>query len=472
VVSSSSRTLFVTAALLIGAPCAALAANDDAPGALKKQTTTEAAVPVQAPAPVATTPQPSTGTTEPQAQAQTEPQVNEKVPVTKGTVKKLAPAAPAETGAATTEAGSDDGAGATTRRRSARRGAATRTATRRARRGATGSAARARRGSSQRGSSNRAERSKPSSPRAVAADIAVAERARRAAQRKRSAAANAARGNAAKAAPEQEVKGFRSITNAADRVVEVIPGTILLTLAGMTALVLLLMIRSYRDERRRRGALEASYGVTVEALATAIEAKDHTTGGHIERVRRLGLLLAGEMVPGEAKDPQMAYGFLLHDIGKLAVPDAILRAPGRLSDEEWVQMRRHPVEGVAMLSHVPFLDRALDVVRHHHERWDGGGYPDGLAGEEIPLWARIFAVVDALDAITADRPYRARASYDAALEEIRAHAGKQFDPAVVDALGRLDPALVEPLLEPAQMSDRMPLEELPQPDVPPKLVAA
>jgi HD-GYP domain-containing protein (c-di-GMP phosphodiesterase class II) len=204
--------------------------------------------------------------------------------------------------------------------------------------------------------------------------------------------------------------------------------------------------------------------VTVEALATAIEAKDHTTGGHIARVRRLGLLLASEIVPRDARDPQMAYGFLLHDIGKLAVPDAILRAPGRLSEDQWALRRRHPEEGVRMLASVPFLGRALDVVRHHHERWDGGGDPDGLKDEQIPLWARIFAVVDALDAMTAERPYRAPRSYQAALEEIRRHSGTQFDPAVVAALERLDPAVVEPLLEPTQLVE--PLAAAPPPAVP------
>ncbi|HEX6714482.1 MAG TPA: HD domain-containing phosphohydrolase [Thermoleophilaceae bacterium] len=258
-----------------------------------------------------------------------------------------------------------------------------------------------------------------------------------------------------------------SITQAADHVVEVIPGAVVLLLAGLVALVMMLILRSLTVERQRGKALATSYGVTVEALATAIEAKDLTTGGHIERVRRLGLLLATEIVPRETRDPQMAYGFLLHDIGKLAVPDAILRAPGRLTENQWALMRRHPEEGVQMLSHVPFLDRALDVVRHHHERWDGGGYPAGLKGDEIPLWARIFSVVDALDAMTAERPYRAARSYGAALEEIRRHSGTQFDPAVVEALERLDPALVEPLLEPTQQVE--PLAELP--DVEP-LVAA
>jgi ribonuclease P protein subunit RPR2 len=108
---------------------------------------------------------------------------------------------------------------------------------------------------------------------------------------------------------------------------------------------------------------------------------------------------------------------------------------------------------------VPFLGRALDVVHHHHERWDGGGYPDGLRGDEIPLWARIFSVIDALDAMTAERPYRAARSYEVALEEIRRHSGTQFDPAVVEALEGLDPAVVQPLLEPPQQIE--PLAELP-----------
>jgi ribonuclease P protein subunit RPR2 len=263
----------------------------------------------------------------------------------------------------------------------------------------------------------------------------------------------------AKPAGTDDDAPIATISRAADHVVEVIPGVVVLALAGMAGLVMMLILRALTVERARGKALATSYGVTVEALATAIEAKDLTTGGHIERVRRLGLLLANEIVPRETRDPQMAYGFLLHDIGKLAVPDAILRAPGRLTEEQWALMRRHPEEGVRMLSHVPFLDKALDVVRHHHERWDGGGYPAGLRGEEIPLWARIFSVVDALDAMTAERPYRAARSYEAALEEIRRHSGTQFDPAVVEALGRLDPAAVEPLLEPTQQVE--PLAELP-----------
>jgi ribonuclease P protein subunit RPR2 len=259
---------------------------------------------------------------------------------------------------------------------------------------------------------------------------------------------------AAAKAHGKETTGIGPINRVADRVIEVIPGALLLALVGLVALVIVLILRSWLMERRRGRALSESYGVTVQALATAIEAKDHTTGGHIERVRELGLLLARQLAPRDAKDPQMAHGFLLHDIGKLAIPDAILRAPGRLTEDQWTLMRGHPEEGVRILSSIPFLDRALDVVRHHHERWDGGGYPEGLAGTAIPLWARIFSVADALDAITAERPYRSRQPYDTALAEIQRNAGTQFDPDVVAALVQIEPPEVERLLEPAQVLDR------------------
>jgi HD-GYP domain-containing protein (c-di-GMP phosphodiesterase class II) len=265
--------------------------------------------------------------------------------------------------------------------------------------------------------------------------------------------------HAAAAKAKRKRTPISRIQSAAVQVIEVIPPAVSLVLLGLLGLLIVVIVRSWATERRRAKALVASYGVTVEALAVAIEAKDQTTGGHIERVRLLGLLLAREVAPREARDPQMAYGFLLHDIGKLAVPDAILRSPGRLSEQEWAAMRRHPDEGVRMLAHVPFLDRALDVVRHHHERWDGGGYPAGLSGTEIPLWARIFSVVDALDAMTAERPYQAARSYPDALDEIRRNAGTQFDPAVVEALERIDPDEIQPLLEAAPLVK--PLAELP-----------
>jgi ribonuclease P protein subunit RPR2 len=143
----------------------------------------------------------------------------------------------------------------------------------------------------------------------------------------------------------------------------------------------------------------------------------------------------------------MAYGFLLHDIGKLAVPDAILNKTGALTDEEWELMRGHPEAGVRILSPIPFLGRAIDVVRHHHERWDGSGYPAGLAGESIPMWARIFAVVDAVDAMTSDRPYRDALPLEVAHQELKKGVGTQFDSICVAAFMRLDPRQVESLIQ-------------------------
>jgi HD-GYP domain-containing protein (c-di-GMP phosphodiesterase class II) len=216
--------------------------------------------------------------------------------------------------------------------------------------------------------------------------------------------------------------------------------------------------KSYTRELRRAQELKDSYMATVKALAAAVEAKDDCTGGHVQRVHAIGMLLARAIVPEEADDAQLSCGFLLHDIGKLAVPDAVLNKPGPLDAGEWELMRLHPEKGVQILSTIPFLDRALDVVRHHHERWDGTGYPEGLQGEEIPLWARIFAVVDTVDAITSDRPYRLGRSLDLAIDELRTSrasrsstprggAGAQFDPACVAAFVRLDRDKVERLLE-------------------------
>jgi ribonuclease P protein subunit RPR2 len=159
------------------------------------------------------------------------------------------------------------------------------------------------------------------------------------------------------------------------------------------------------------------------------------------------MLLAREVAPRDARREQLAFGFLLHDVGKLAVPDAILRKRGPLTEAERLVMRRHPEVGANLLRDLRFLGPALDVVRHHHERWDGGGYPDGLAGTRIPLWARIFAVVDTVDAMTSTRPYRPALPLDAALAVLRRESGRQFDPCCVDAFLRLDRRRVAELLE-------------------------
>ena len=203
---------------------------------------------------------------------------------------------------------------------------------------------------------------------------------------------------------------------------------------------------SFGRELRRARELERSYFHTVRALAAAVEAKDGYTGAHIQRVHAIGLLLARTVAPDQADDPQLAYGFLLHDIGKLSVPDAVLKKPGPLTDGEWTLMRRHPEAGARILDAVPFLDRAVDVVLHHHERWDGRGYPAGLQADGIPLWARIFAVADTVDAITSNRPYRAGRPLDEAVEEVVARAGTQFDPDCAHAMSDIDQSALSDLV--------------------------
>jgi response regulator RpfG family c-di-GMP phosphodiesterase len=185
-------------------------------------------------------------------------------------------------------------------------------------------------------------------------------------------------------------------------------------------------------ERRQRRLLQQSYRQTVIALTDALEAKDPVTGLHAIRVQRYATELAGGVDPQLLDDPSVEYGFLLHDVGKLGIPDVVLKKEAPLSASERKLMQQHTLLGEAMLANVTLLDGAgLKVVRSHHERWDGTGYPDALEGEEIPIAARIFALVDAMDAMTTDRPYRAAQTWEDATDEILAQAGKQFDPRVV-----------------------------------------
>ena len=190
---------------------------------------------------------------------------------------------------------------------------------------------------------------------------------------------------------------------------------------------------SYRRERARAQQLRRSYKATVRALSNAVEARDAYTGKHAERVAAYGLAIARAAGIDVADEPQMEFGFLLHDIGKVGVPDAILFKPAALSEDEFDCIAGHAEIGAKILRHVDFLDEATLIVRHHHERWDGTGYPDGLKGEQIPLAARVFAIADTLDALTTDRPYREAVGFAAAREEIHRGAGTQFDPAVVAA---------------------------------------
>ena len=201
---------------------------------------------------------------------------------------------------------------------------------------------------------------------------------------------------------------------------------------------LLLYARDLRHllelERGQRRLLQNAYRETVTALASALESKDTGTGAHSQRVHRYAAELARVVAPEVAADESVEYGFMLHDVGKIGIPDSILQKPGPLSGPERRLMETHTVLGEQLLRGVTFLRGAgLAVVRSHHERWDGDGYPDGLEGTEIPVAARIFAVADALDAMTSDRPYRRALRWADAGREILAQSGGQFDPAVVDA---------------------------------------
>jgi HD-GYP domain-containing protein (c-di-GMP phosphodiesterase class II) len=187
-------------------------------------------------------------------------------------------------------------------------------------------------------------------------------------------------------------------------------------------------------ERAQRALLQSAYSETVTALARALESKDSGTGAHSLRVQSYALELTEEVAPELLDDPSLEHGFLLHDVGKIGIPDEILRKPGPLDDDERKLMESHTVLGERMLEDLALLrGEGLRVVRSHHERWDGSGYPDGLAGEEIPIGARVFAVADALDAMTNDRPYRVAGDWRNAAEQIERGADAQFDPAVVAA---------------------------------------
>jgi response regulator RpfG family c-di-GMP phosphodiesterase len=184
-------------------------------------------------------------------------------------------------------------------------------------------------------------------------------------------------------------------------------------------------------------SLEDAYRSTLKALAHALETRDAETHGHSERVVSFSLRLGRELQLDKEQMRALEFGSLLHDIGKIGVPDAILRKPAKLTEDEWVKMRQHPLHGQQILRGIAFLEGAMRVVAQHHEKWNGSGYPLGLRGEEIDLNARIFAVADAFDAMTSDRVYRAGKPYEAAAEELEKFAAIQFDPEVVAAFHRV-----------------------------------
>jgi putative two-component system response regulator len=196
--------------------------------------------------------------------------------------------------------------------------------------------------------------------------------------------------------------------------------------------------------RRRHELLDRAYRKTLAALATSLEIRGLETTAHTERVTAYAMRLTVEVAPSLSDDAGLEWGFMFHDVGNIGVPDRILLKRGSLKQDEWKCLHQHTIIGEQLLADVPLLGgEGLRVVRSHHERWDGSGYPDGLKGRDIPLGARIFAVADALDAMTDRRPYRRPLRWEAALARIRKGAGTQFDPDVVDGLVACEPDLVE-----------------------------
>jgi putative nucleotidyltransferase with HDIG domain len=191
--------------------------------------------------------------------------------------------------------------------------------------------------------------------------------------------------------------------------------------------------------------LERSYDMTLEALGDALDLKDAETEGHSRRVTAFTIAIAKNMGLPQEQIPTIARGAFLHDIGKLAIPDAILRKPSKLTPDEMAIMQEHCYKGYQIVKKIPFLSDACDIIYSHQERFDGTGYPRGLKGKEIPLGARIFSVADTLDAITVDRVYRPKQTYQAARDEIKRWSGRQFDPDVVSAFLEMPEKLWEDL---------------------------
>jgi putative nucleotidyltransferase with HDIG domain len=183
--------------------------------------------------------------------------------------------------------------------------------------------------------------------------------------------------------------------------------------------------------------LSMAYEATIEGWSSALDLRDRETEGHTLRVTELTMRMAEAVGVPKSDLKHIRHGALLHDIGKLGVPDSILHKPGALSEEEWALMRQHPLFAYQLLAPIQYLRLALDIPHYHHERWDGSGYPDGLKGKGIPLAARLFAIIDVYDALTSDRPYRQAWSVKQALDYIREGAGTHFDPELVQVFLKL-----------------------------------
>lgn len=192
--------------------------------------------------------------------------------------------------------------------------------------------------------------------------------------------------------------------------------------------------RLERSDELKIVQLKVAYKDSLFVLAGAIEMRDAYTHAHMHRLGEYARALATTLKWSDEQQEELEYGAILHDIGKIYVSDSILQKNGKLNDEEWAEMRKHPEVGARMIRDIPYLAPAVPLVKHHHERWDGNGYPDGLQGETIPVGARLLAVADAFDAMTSDRPYRKALTGEAAYDEIIQGSGKQFDPGMVNAM--------------------------------------
>ncbi|MDA8429266.1 MAG: response regulator [Geobacteraceae bacterium] len=184
--------------------------------------------------------------------------------------------------------------------------------------------------------------------------------------------------------------------------------------------------------RRTMNELNDAYNNTLTALVRALDAREKEVGSHSERVMNFAALIAGKLSIRGTELEQLAKGSLLHDIGKIGISDNILLKPGKLDTTEWVEMRKHPQIGYAILSEIAFLKGPAEIILTHHERYDGSGYPKGLKGDQIPVGSRIFALVDTLDAMTSDRPYRRALPFEAVTSEVKKFRGSQFDPKLAD----------------------------------------
>lgn len=233
------------------------------------------------------------------------------------------------------------------------------------------------------------------------------------------------------------------------------------SIIGIEAAILWLILRrgyarnseELRTQSRALGAAlsesELAYDQTLQAFANALYVRDRETEGHAVRVARIMELLTRELDRTDVDTAALRRGALLHDVGKIGIPDTVLDKDGDLTDEEWKLVKLHPVYGARILAGVSFLRSATDIVRHHHERWDGSGYPDGLAGEDIPIGARIFAVAAAFDAMTSERPYRPARTIEEARREVVRGGGTQFDPSIIVAFLRIPAERFEPIRDDA-----------------------